>query len=270
MCKALRFSFLFLVILFFVTILDGLSQEANKGSSMINKVNGLSFSVIDLSHIISPDTPSWTGDCGFKHELLCDYHDCTTQTKFRGQKISMFASIGTHMDAPAHCIKGGKDIASLDIKQLCVPCVVINIADRADERYMLSVTDVLNFEEKYGMIKQDSFVIVHTGWDRFWDMRDKYHNNHVFPSISAQAASLLLERGITGLGIDTLSPDRPDNDFPVHQLILGAGKYIIENIAHADQMPVVGGYLLALPLKIKSGTEAPMRLVGLVMNQELA
>ena len=97
-------------------------------------------------------------------------------------------------------------------------------------------------------------------------LRTRY--NFVFPSIMSIAAELLLERQIIGLGIDTLSPDRPDNGFPVHKLILGEDKFIVENVANASRMPPVGAYSLALPIKINEGTEAPVRLVGMINNKE--
>jgi kynurenine formamidase len=106
------------------------------------------------------------------------------------------------------------------------------------------------------------------GWDSVLNVPEKYRNNHVFPSISKEAASLLLERQIVGVGIDTLSPDRPEDGFPVHHLILEADKYIIENIANASKLPPVGAYTFALPLKIQGGTEAPLRLVGLFREED--
>jgi hypothetical protein len=47
---------------------------------------------------------------------------------------------------------------------------------------------------------------------------------------------------------------------------LGAGKILIENVANLDAMNPTGDFLMALPLKIKHGTESPVRLVGLRMN----
>ena len=54
-----------------------------------------------------------------------------------------------------------------------------------------------------------------------------------------------------------------DSNFPVHQIMLSAGKYIIENIAHANQLNATGDFIIALPIKIQNGTEAPIRLVGM-------
>jgi len=46
--------------------------------------------------------------------------------------------------------------------------------------------------------------------------------------------------------------------------MLGNGKYLIENIANAHMLPLVGSYLLFAPLLIVGGTEAPVRLIGLI------
>jgi kynurenine formamidase len=49
----------------------------------------------------------------------------------------------------------------------------------------------------------------------------------------------------------------------VHQAILGSGKYLVENIANARELPPIGAKILVLPLKIREGAEAPVRLVAL-------
>lgn len=63
------------------------------------------FTLVDLTHTLAPDIPSWSGTCGFRHEVKLDYADCKEDTpfsvKFRVQQIKMHAGIGTHMDAPA-------------------------------------------------------------------------------------------------------------------------------------------------------------------------
>lgn len=222
------------------------------------------YKIIDLTHTLSPSIPTWNGGCGFQHETVLDYADCTTEVKFRTQKLNMQAGIGTHMDAPAHCIPGGKCIAELDLNDLIAPCVVIDVSHKSHERYSVSPEDILEFELQHGTIKPKSFVIVRTGWEKFWSDPEKYRNNLVFPCLSGSAAYLLMEHQIVGLGIDTLSPDRPEDGFPVHQILLSGGKYIVENVVNSGNIPPVGCYSLALPLKIHDGTEAPMRLIGLI------
>ena len=166
------------------------------------------------------------------------------------------------MDAPAHCIPGGAAVADIPLEQLITACVVIDVSAKADKNYSVSRADIHEFEQRHGTIAKNTFVMIHTGWERFWQQPEKYRNNLVFPCVSRAAAELLIERNIAGLGIDTLSPDRADDGFPVHRVILGAGKYIIENIANSNQLPPVGASVMVLPIKIEAGTEAPVRLIG--------
>lgn len=229
-------------------------------------MNNMSF--IDLTHTLSPSVPHWSRGCAFKQKNIVDYEDCESETKFRVQSMEMFGGIGTHLDAPAHCIPSGIDISNIPLKQLLSPCSVIDVSDKADEKYIVTESDIQDFESSHGSIIKYSLVIIHTGWSKFWNSPKKYHNNLVFPTISIGAAKLLIEREVNGLGIDTLSPDREEDGFPVHRLLLGSGKYIIENVAHASSLPPTGAFAIALPLKIHNGTESPIRLIAAIKNQK--
>ena len=168
------------------------------------------------------------------------------------------------MDAPAHCFPGAKTIDMLALDQLAVDCVVIKVDDVADEKYVVGVDIVEEFEKEHGKIQPNTFVIVYTGWDAHWGTPEKYRNGLQFPSVHEETAKLLVERGIAGLGTDTLSADAGGKDFPVHRVVLGAGKYLVENAAHAKELPPVGAKVCVLPMKIQGGTEAPIRLVAWV------
>ena len=222
------------------------------------------YKLIDLTHALDSGIPTWNGGCGFNHDVHIDYSDCMSEDKFRVMTVKMHAGIGTHMDAPSHCIPDGRFINDFDVNDLIMHCVVIDISNKCHERYSLSTQDIRDFESKYNKIARGSCVFVKTGWSKFWNTPSKYHNNHVFPSLSSEASELLIERGVSAIGIDTLSPDRPEDGFKVHKIFLGAGKIIIENVANLDSMIPTGGFVMVLPIKIKDGTEAPVRLIGLI------
>ena len=222
------------------------------------------FQLIDLTHTLNPNVPFWSGDCGFNHQIHLDYDQCDGDVKFRVQKMTMFAGVGTHMDAAAHCIPNGATIDQIALNQLIAPCIVIDVTEQSHELYTVSEQDILSFEQQHGEIAKGSFVIIATGWEQYWQEPKRYHNHYKFPSIGAQAAELLVSRDIVGIGIDTLSPDRPDSGFPVHQILLSQNKYIVENVANSLSMPACGGYSLALPTKIAGATEATTRIVGLI------
>ena len=235
---------------------------------MIEYINllALPFMAIDLTHTINPSISTWDGCCGFSAVVKKDYADCKGIDKFRVQSFTMSAGIGTHMDAPAHCIQGAKTIDEIGLNALIAPCVVLDISKKADAGYILSTQDIEDFEQQFGTIQAGSFVIVQTGWSKHWSAPEQYRNSHRFPTIGRNAAELLLARNIVGVGIDTLSPDQPDNGFPVHRLMLGAGKYIVENIANAHNLPAIGSFVMTLPIKVEGATECPVRMIGLIPN----
>lgn len=221
------------------------------------------YEPIDLTHTLDENTPTWNGGCGFTQAIKSDYSGSLTEVSFRVQQLKLHAGLGTHLDAPAHCIPGGMTIDALPLTNLLAPCVVIDVSAHAHERYRVTLADVKTYENTFGLMEAGSFVMFRTGWERFWHDPEQYRNQHCFPSVSREVAALLLERGVVGIGIDTLSPDRPEDGFPVHTLLLGAGKYIVENAANVAQLPPHGSFILALPIKTRGGTEAPIRLVGL-------
>lgn len=221
--------------------------------------------LVDLTHSLDSTIPSWDGHCGFHNSLRKDY-DSKAEVQFRTYDIKMQAGMGTHIDAPLHCFAGGKSVEDISLKSLFAPCIVIDVSKKSHERYSLTVEDIHEFESLHGALSPGCFVIMYSGWDTHWDTPEKYRNNLVFPSISKEAAQELIKRQIVGVGVDTLSPDRPEDGYFVHQLVLGAGNFIIENIANASSLPAIGSYILALPMKIKEATEAPMRLVALLLE----
>ncbi len=224
-------------------------------------MHNLGSRLVDLTHSLSPEIPCWDGDCGFSLTIETDYKDCTGPDRFRTQKIETRAGMGTHIDAPAHCFQGAKTIDALDLKDLVTDCAVIKVHDIADENYIITPEVLKEFEKKNGIIQTNTFVIFHTGWDKHWST-EKYRNSLRFPSVHEETAKLLLQRNISGLGTDTLSADARGESFPVHRCILGAGKYLVENIVNARELPSTGAKIFIMPTKIKGGTEAPIRLVA--------
>ena len=225
------------------------------------------YHIVDLTHTLRPNIPTWDGSCGFETFIDHDY-DPNAICQFRTHKLNFKkAGVGTHMDAPVHCVPGGATIDEIPLSDLIAPCVLIDVSEFSHENYSVSLKDIETYETNYGAIESGSFVMIRTGWEEFWQTPEKYRNNLVYPFIGAEAAELLLKRNVVGVGIDTLSPDRPEDNFPVHRLFLGAGKYIVENAANLASLPASGSFIMALPIKLEGGSEAPIRLIGLIKKE---
>ena len=219
--------------------------------------------VVDLTHTMHEDMPFWPGTGAFVIERLADY-----DAGYRMHRFSMWENNGTHIDAPAHFIEGGASVNELGLNDLVLPVIVVRVQKKValNPDYQLSVEDVLSWEERNGPIQPGSLAVMNTGWYKKFHDPQAYINQDEagvlhFPGFSVAAARLLVERDVAGIGIDTLSLD-PGNDlsFPVHKIILGAGKFQVENMNNLDALPVKGAVAVIGVLPVKDASQAQARI----------
>jgi len=230
------------------------------------------FEIVDLTHLLNEKIPTWTGECGFQKRLVMDYPENIA----RVMSYSCIANAGTHIDSPSHFISGGKCIHELTLdKELCVPIHCIDVSAKAKRDYLISCEDLEHYEKTHGKMQSGSVLLGCTGWDKYWNDSVRYRSadkdgNIRCPGFSAEVGAMILERKLVGLGIDTFSPDGGNMSFPLHFQLLGAGKYLIENLTNLDKIPPVGAYLQVLPLKIEDAAESPVRAIALVSTPPIS
>ena len=144
----------------------------------------------------------------------------------------------------------------------------------ADPNYQLQVVDIRTWERRHGKIPRGAIVLMLSGWGKFWGDRKRYFGtdqpgditNLRFPGVAKDAAEFLLkERSINAVGIDTPSIDYgPSRDFVVHQTFGKANIPIFENVANMDRLPAKGATIFAIPMKIKGGSGAPLRIFAVL------
>jgi kynurenine formamidase len=70
--------------------------------------------------------------------------------------------------------------------------------------------------------------------------------------------------GVETVGIDAGAAGGFDPPFPVHNFVLGAGRYGLTQIANAQRLPITGALLVVAPLKLAGGTGSPARVMAFV------
>jgi kynurenine formamidase len=227
--------------------------------------------IVDLTQTLHSNVPTWAGCCGFTQTITLDYHQGC-----RVQDVEMHAGIGTHIDAPAHFFSGAIDVSELSLDKLIVPLLVVNVRNKVNNNhdYVVLSEDVQDFERKFGKIDAGSLVVFYTGWSDRWHDSQLYRNCDAkgimhFPSVSSDVVDILLQRDVAGMGIDTLSPDCSTTLFPAHEKLLGANKYIVENVANLQNVDPVGFIAYVLPMKAKELVESPVRFVALKNNVDV-
>ncbi len=232
--------------------------------------------LVDLTHPFDERTIYWpTSPSTFRLERLA--HGPTEGGWFYSANAFCTPEHGgTHLDAPIHFAERGDTADRVPLARLVAPAVVIDVARQAaaDPDYELALADVEAWEREHGPVPAGAIVLLRTGWSDRWPDRKRYlgddtpgdASNLHFPSYGPEAARHLIERRrAAALGVDTASID-PGNspDFPVHRQAGAANTPGFENLAHLDQLPPTGAWLIALPMKIATGSGGPLRAIALV------
>jgi kynurenine formamidase len=176
------------------------------------------------------------------------------------------------MDAPAHFPPGTETVDQIPARKFFGPAVVIDVrAESAkDPDYRLTAARIMEWEKEHGRITPGAIVMLRTGWASRWPDEARYRNMDAagvmhFPGYSVESAKLLIARGASGLGIDTLSIDYgASKEFEVHRTTLPANLYHLENLANLDQLPESGAFIIAAPIKLEGGSGGPCRVFALL------
>ncbi|NTU58598.1 MAG: cyclase family protein [Chlorobiaceae bacterium] len=209
--------------------------------------------IVDLSHAIKADMPVWPGTPQPEFAPLCSIG----RDGFAEQSIRLSSHTGTHLDAPSHIIEGGDSLDRIDIGQFYGKGMLIDLRDAAGSIVPLEALKCFG-----PLISECDFILLHTGWSRFWG-HEGYNSG--YPVLAQEAASWISGFSIKGIGADAPSFDLSDSaHYPVHRQLLGAGVLLIENLTNFSSLPETGFFLSVLPLPVEGADASPVRAVALV------
>jgi kynurenine formamidase len=252
----------------FAVLLTLFSQNIHR-DSMLEGIPSGKTRVLDLSYAINDKLVSWPGDEKFFEAKV---NATIEKNGYFTRSFWMLEHYGTHLDAPAHFPPGKTTVDQIPVKQLFGPAVVIDVRAESgkDADYQLAVARIEDWEKRHGRIPEGAIVLLRTGWASRWPDVQKYRNQDAsgkmhFPGFSVEAAKLLMERKVSGLGCDTLSIDPGiSSDFAVHHVALGAGLYHLENLTNMSELPETGAFLIVAPIKLEGGSGGPARVFALL------
>lgn len=230
---------------------------------------GASFRrVADLTHVITPGFPIFPFYKPFAMRPLA----AVEREGFAANELCFAEHVGTHLDAPAHFVTGGATAEQVPAASLIAPLAVVSLVERAarDEDTLLVVDDLLAWERRHGRIPAGAVVALHSGWETRVGDPARFLNTDATgtmhsPGWSGEAMEwLVAERGINGAAIDTISLDAGNSaTYDAHRVLLGAGKYGLENVANLGQVPPAGATLVVGGPKHQGGTGGPARVLAL-------
>jgi kynurenine formamidase len=235
---------------------------------------------VDLSHDYSKETLYWPTAEGFTKETVFE-GETEGGFYYTAYSISTAEHGGTHIDAPLHFAEGRQSVDQIPLHRLIGPAVVIDLraAAEADPDYQASRADIAAWEQVNGEIQPGAIVLFNTGFAKRWPNAESYMGTAErgaeavaklhFPGIHPETARFLVRhRSVASVGIDTPSIDYGQStEFLTHRILYEHDIPGFENLASLDELPASGALLVALPMKIKGGSGAPLRAVAFVPNE---
>jgi arylformamidase len=202
---------------------------------------------IDVSVPVKTGMVHWPGDPAVRltQSRSLDRGDSCTASL-----LGLGVHTGTHMDAPAHFVRGGQTIDELPLDAVIGPARVIDVR---------SIVSVEPRALARHHIRRGERILFRTRNSRRCWRGNAFVRD--FVSLSPAAADYLAERQVRLVGIDYLSVGAAGNGGrETHVALLGAGIWVIEglNLSLVRPGPVD---LICLPLKLLGADGAPARVV---------
>ena len=252
--------------------------DSNTSVTEPSQVHSITGQIIDLSHTFSEETIYWVTAKEFNMEVVSN--GFTDKGFFyAANNFETAEHGGTHIDAPIHFSEGKQTVEEIPLEKLIGQGIKIDVSEIAENTpdYLISVEDLKNWELEHKQeIPENSIVILETGYSKWYPDKLKYLGTNErgpeavkllhFPGLAPAAAKWLVKnRSINAIGIDTPSIDYgQSSEFGSHVTLLSENIPAFENLTNLDKLPEIGFNVIALPMKIKNGSGAPLRIIGIV------
>lgn len=161
---------------------------------------------------------------------------------------------GTHIDAPSHFVKGGRNVEDIDLSKLLGPCKVLDVTKSENQ-------EIMPEDFSPALIEQGDRILFKTK-NSLGEKRDF----EKFVSLSLETVKLLAEKGVVLIGTDFFGVEKRRNPgHPVHMAILEKEIVLLEGLDLSKAG--VGEYdFVCLPILIPGADAAPCRAV-LITNE---
>ncbi len=234
--------------------------------------------MVDLTHAFEPGMPRWAGFPDEKRETIYWYEKGrgTMGEGFFSEVYTHVGQWGTHVDPPAHFIKGLRTVDQIDLKEMILPLVVIDVHSEVAKNpdWVMTMERVKKWETDHGKIPAGAFVALRTDWSKRWpdatamENKDKAGVAH-YPGWSMETLKFLYEeRKITASGHETTDTDpgsaTSKEDYSLETYVLGTNHYQIELLTNLDQVPEAGAIVVATFPKPKGGSGFPARVFAIL------
>ena len=225
-------------------------------SLSITKIIDISLE-LDDSKFSMRTPPGFTKDLQFRLEVLKE-HDAPAGAGQIVRGVHMRLHAGSHIDAPEHNVRGGKQVQDLPLETFAGDAVI------ADLRHLVpggAVTAAALEGAVGAVIRRGDRLIMRTDVNKTY-MRDDWMKRA--PYLTADATRWCIEEGVVLVGYDFYhGVDEPGTPrvFNASRTLSEAGIVTLPYLNNLDRIEAQRVTLVALPLKLVGAEASPVRAV---------
>ena len=219
--------------------------------------------LVDLSLPIYHEMPIWSGE---PKTAVIDYFRIGRQAgdaEIMNMKLLVLCGhAGTHTDAPAHLRVDGPTLDGCPLERYVGPARVLDLTEHHGGGRDIDAADLLQPGRAH-LLTAGRRLLLRTGWDRHLGT-ERYFDKVAMPKLTVAALSLLAERRVGLVGVDTPSV----NPYLDQHAALFQGvepPVAVELLTNLSALPSDRDvFLICLPLRIREGDGSPVRAVAVV------
>jgi arylformamidase len=208
--------------------------------------------MIDLTQVIQPTPPD------AQRKFVVRIHDALAEIpgKVRPEgewyvmsDVDLMGHVGTHMEAPFHCLKQGADLSQIPLDRLGGDAVILNLVNAKAEGGV-TLQQVQDAARVAGGVRNGDIVFCRMG---------------PTPYFSTAPLKWLVEQGMKMMGVDSsgveLAGDKTQANVN-HLVLFRAGIPLIENLANLNRVSRPRVKVYALPVPVRGLDAFPLRVIA--------
>jgi arylformamidase len=208
--------------------------------------------MIDLTQVIQPTAPD------AQRKFVVRIHDALEEIpgKVRPEgewyvmsDVDLMGHVGTHMEAPFHCLKKGADLSQIPLDRLGGDAVILNLVNAKAEGGV-TLQQVRDAARVAGGLRKGDIVFCRMG---------------PTPYFSTAPLKWLVEQGMKMMGVDSGGVELADDVTHAnvnHLVLFRAGIPLIENLANLNRVSRPRVKVYALPVPVRGLDAFPLRVIA--------
>ena len=212
--------------------------------------------IVDLTQVIEPTTAD------AERKFVVHIHDALQEVPgtirpegewYVMSDVELMDHVGTHIEAPLHCLKDGMDLSQIQLEKLIGDAVILDLRDAYSDSGV-TPEQVKKAVDDAGGIKKNDIVFCMMGETDYF---------------STEPIRWLVDAGMKLMGVDSAGVEIPHSVSHTnenHLALFRADIPLIERLANLDRLSKSRVKVYALPIPVVGLDAFPLRVIAIEEN----